>query len=108
MARAKLIALYTHPADPASFDQEYFEVHVPLVKKMPGLKQVEVTKFRGNFMGGDSPYYMMAEMYFDSMESLKAAMKSPEGQAAGANIMSFAAKNITMLTAEPIVPAEVS
>ncbi len=43
---------------------------------------------------------MMYEMYFDSMESYKAAMKSGENKAAGQDLMSFAKDIVTLMVAE--------
>jgi uncharacterized protein (TIGR02118 family) len=97
---AKLIALYSEPDNREEFDKLYFETHVPLAQKLPGLARLEVAKVTENMMGGESPYYMIAELHFDSVEDLKAAMGSPEGRAAGKNLMSFAAKNTTMLISE--------
>ena len=33
----KLIALYRKPADIGVFEKHYFEVHIPLVEKIPNL-----------------------------------------------------------------------
>ena len=97
---AQMVAFYGKPADPEAFEKRYFEEHVPLVKKMPGLLSVSVHKFQKNLMGGELPYYMMATMVFESKDALKAAMGSPEGQATGANIMSFAGDILTLTTTE--------
>lgn len=35
---AKLLVLYGHPNDPAAFDKSYQEIHIPLAKRMQGLK----------------------------------------------------------------------
>ena len=40
----KLIALYKKPSDVQAFDEHYNNKHTPLVKKMPGLKKLEVSK----------------------------------------------------------------
>jgi uncharacterized protein (TIGR02118 family) len=103
----KLIVLYTQPENPEDFDRQYFQTHVPLAEKMPGLRRMEVSKITGNMMGGSSPYYMIAELLFDNAEALNAAMSSPEGKAAGKNIMGFAANYITMLTSEVAQPEQV-
>jgi len=98
---AKLLALYNVPeADRDLFDQQYFNTHVPLIKKVPGLRGMEICKKPKNMMGGQSPYYMIATLTFDDIPALKAAMTSPEGQEAGNNIMSFASNYITMLSTE--------
>jgi uncharacterized protein (TIGR02118 family) len=85
----KLIALYKQPGDPAAFDDAYFNTHLPLINKVPGLQKVELTRFTRTLMG--EGLYMMAEMYFSDAAALKAGMKSPEMAAAGENLNGFAA-----------------
>jgi uncharacterized protein (TIGR02118 family) len=99
VAMVKLIALYKQPDDPADFDRQYFEMHVPLAMKMPGLVRCEVAKVTGA-PAGEPPYYMTAALYFNDMAALNAAMASPEGKAAAKNLMSFAARYVTMFFAE--------
>ena len=36
---ARMVVIYRTPKDPAAFDAHYFEVHVPLAKKLPGLRK---------------------------------------------------------------------
>jgi len=94
----KLVALYKRPADPAAFDQAYFNTHLPLIAKVPGLKKTTLTKFTRTYMG--EGYYLMAEMEFESLDALKAGMKSPEMAAAGENLNSFAGGLVTLLSGE--------
>jgi uncharacterized protein (TIGR02118 family) len=96
---AKLVALYKKPANPQEFDDRYFNGHVPLVNQIPGLKRCEVAKILGTPMG-ESEYYLIAELYFDSIDALKAGMSSPEGKAAAKDIMSFAKDIVYMMFAE--------
>ena len=96
---AKLIALYKQPADAQAFDDKYFNEHIPLAQKMPGLQLIEISKVSGAPMG-EPAYYLMAELYFDNIEAVKAGLSSPEGKAAGKNIMSFAGDLVTMMYAE--------
>jgi uncharacterized protein (TIGR02118 family) len=94
----KLIALYTQPADPAAFDEKYFNTHLPLIRQVPGLQKTVITRFTRSLSG--QSFYLMAEMYFADKETLKAAMKSPEMAAAGENLNSFAAGAVSMLYGE--------
>lgn len=94
----KLVAIYTRPEDVQAFETHYREIHVPLVRKMPGLKKLEVTRFFGS-PKGDPRYYMMAEMYFESKEALFASVSSPEGKAAGKDIMTVAGPHVHMMFA---------
>jgi len=95
----KLVALYKKPADIGAFEKHYQEIHTPLAKKMPGLRKLEVSRMTGS-PGGEAKFYMMAEMYFDSKDALMAALGSPEGKAAGKDVMGFAGDLIHMMFAD--------
>jgi uncharacterized protein (TIGR02118 family) len=95
----KLVVLYKKPQNVEEFEKKYREEHMPIVNRIPGLKSVEISKMVGAPMG-ESPYYMMAELYFDNMDALKAGMSSPEGKESAKNIMSFAKDIISMMFAE--------
>jgi uncharacterized protein (TIGR02118 family) len=81
---ARLIVLYGTPADPASFERYYRDVHLPLAHLLPGLRSYTVARDASTVRGGD-PYYVIAQLEWDSMEDLRAAFASPEGQAAAAD-----------------------
>jgi len=95
----KLIALYKKPDDPASFDDHYSNVHIPITKKIPGLRKMEVTKIVGS-PAGPSDYYLLCEMYYDDHEALKKAMKSEEAKASAKDLMGFAGSLVTMMIGE--------
>jgi len=98
----KLIALYKQPQDKAKFDEHYFNTHVPITAKIPGLRKVKVTKMIGSPMGGESEYYLMCEMYYDSMDAFKTAMKTDEAKASGKDLMSFAGDLVTLMIGEEV------
>ena len=104
----KLIALYKRPANPLEFEKRYFDGHLPIAGKMPGLKRVEVARIVGTPMG-QSEFYLMAELYFDDLDAMKAALSSPEGKESAKDVMSFAKDIISMHFAEVeekvVVPA---
>src|SRR6266498_2081327 len=47
----KLVAMFSKPEDPAAFDRAYFEEHLPLNAKTPGLRRTEVTRVTGRAAG---------------------------------------------------------
>ena len=96
----KLIALYRRPEDPEAFDRHYRRVHAPLIRKVPGLIHLEVSRVLGAPGGRDSPYYLVAEMAFEDRSGFDAAMASPENREAGKDLVSFAGDLVTMLVAE--------
>jgi uncharacterized protein (TIGR02118 family) len=86
---AKLIVVYRIPRDPAEFDRYYAQVHTPLVKKIPGLRRLEVTRLTGA-PSGASDLYLIAELYFDNAAAREAALTSNEGKATEADLPKFA------------------
>lgn len=95
----KLIALYRKPVDSELFDKHYYNIHTQLIKKIPGLKKLEITKITGAPIG-DTKYHLLAEMYYDSVDAMNAANASPEGKASAKDLMSFAADVVTLFFGE--------
>jgi len=62
---------------PEEAERQYLEVHVPLAKKIPGLRKYTIGKVRGK----QPPYYRIAELYFDDKDALNAGFATPEGKA---------------------------
>ncbi|MFO1415079.1 MAG: EthD family reductase [Burkholderiales bacterium] len=97
---AKLYALYKTPADPAAFDRYYYATHVPLAKKVPGLRGYDVTTGPVFAPGGAAPYHLVATLTFDSLAAIQAALGSPEGQATAADLANFATGGVELLFAD--------
>lgn len=98
----KLIALYQQPEDPDAFLEHYNTVHMPLVRQTPGLQSAEAYCVHANAMGGEIPYFMIAEMTYPDKATFDAAMASPENRAAGKDLMSFARGKVTLLVVEAV------
>jgi uncharacterized protein (TIGR02118 family) len=96
----KLIAVYSKPDDVAAFERHYREIHLPLARKMPGLKRCELGWVRNAVGGGEPRYHLVAELYFEDRAALKAALSSPEGGAAAKDLMGFAGKLVHMMIAD--------
>ena len=98
----KYVALYRTPEDPETFDKSYFGTHVPIVNDTPGLVRTELAKVT-RMMVGEPAYYLLAELYFDSVESMKAAFKTDPWRASGENLQSWGGMElVTMFTAEVV------
>jgi uncharacterized protein (TIGR02118 family) len=80
---ARFLATYETPTDPDAFDRHYREVHIPLARRLPGLRRYtvarDVTAVRG------TPYHLIAELEWDTIDDLRAAFASPEGRATAAD-----------------------
>jgi uncharacterized protein (TIGR02118 family) len=96
----KLVVLYTHPDDTATFDANYAGVHAPLVAKLPGLQRFETGTFTLALDGGDLPYYRVAELYFADRATMDAAFGSPEGAATAADYGAIAPPGSRMFVEE--------
>ncbi|GAA4942866.1 uncharacterized protein (TIGR02118 family) [Actinomycetospora succinea] len=90
--------LYGHPTDPAAFDEYYEKTHAPLAAPIPGVRSFTY-RHCASLDGNPPPYYLIAELSFDSMESLQDGMGSAEGQAAAADVPNFASGGATMFVA---------
>jgi uncharacterized protein (TIGR02118 family) len=96
---AQVLILYNAPADPAAFDRYYRQTHIPLARKIPGLRSFQISSGPVQALAGDPPYMVVA-LTFDSMPDLRLALASPEGQAAAADVRNFASGGATLLIYE--------
>jgi uncharacterized protein (TIGR02118 family) len=96
----KLVVAYGHPTDPGAFDEYYASTHEPLTEPIPGLRKFDKGKVLGTPDGSQAPYYFLAELWFDDLESLQAAFGSAEGQAAAGDVANFATGGATLMIAE--------
>jgi uncharacterized protein (TIGR02118 family) len=96
----RLLVLYGHPKDPAAFDRYYDSIHVPLAKRMQGLRKWTIGKVTGTPDGAPSAYYYIADLYADSRAEIDAILASPEGQAAVADVPNYATGGVTFLYTE--------
>jgi uncharacterized protein (TIGR02118 family) len=87
---AEILVIYKTPKDPAAFDRYYAETHIPLAKKLPGLRKYQVSQGSVASAAGPSGVHLIATLTFDSVAAVQAAFASPEGQAAAADVPKFA------------------
>ena len=87
---AEIVVTYKTPKDAAAFDKYSAETHIPLAKKLPGLKKYQISK--GDVVNPAAPsgVHLMAILTFDSMAAIQAAFASPEGQATAGDVPKFA------------------
>ena len=92
----KMLVLYPPPTDPDHFRSYYEETHLPLVKKLPGLK-AHRHSFSVQGVGKASPYFCVFEADFANEAAMGAAMSSPEGKAVAADVKNYATGGVTIL-----------
>ena len=93
---AQIFVMYRTPADPAEFDRYYFGTHVPIAKKIPGLRRYEVSDGRIGTPGGVSDYHLIATLTFDSRGDIEKGLESEEGKAAAADLANFAGAGVEL------------
>ena len=69
---------YEQPANAAAFDRHYFDVHVPLAKRLPGLRRYSISRNPIAVRGPDP--YLVALLEWEDMDSLRRDFASPRGQ----------------------------
>ena len=86
---------YGHPTDPAAFDAHYEHTHLPLASKIPHVQAFAAGKNESPD-GARPEQYLTAHVTFASREEALAALSSPEGQAASADIKELATGGASM------------
>jgi uncharacterized protein (TIGR02118 family) len=108
---ARFLALYDTPADPEAFDKHYDEIHIPLLRQLPGLLRYSVGRDVIPLYG--EPCYLVTELDWETLEELRAAFDTPEGHATAADAallqelapvrrMIFTADNLLLLSDEDV------
>jgi uncharacterized protein (TIGR02118 family) len=96
----RLLVLYGPPEDPAAFDQYYRDKHIPIAKRMKGLRKWTIGRVTGTADGQPPPYYYVADLYLESREAFDEMLASPEGKAAVADVPNYATGGVTFLYTE--------
>ncbi len=104
----QLTVLYGQPQDAAAFDSYYQGSHTPLIKKLPGLKGCTINRPSVLNPQEPSPYYLIADLYFEDMQAFQAALQSPKGQAAAGDLQNFATGGAILMVGEIEIYAPVS
>jgi uncharacterized protein (TIGR02118 family) len=91
---AKMVIMYEKPKDIEKFDEHYFNVHIPLGRKIPNLIKESVHRVVGS-QNTHLNLYLITILEFESMEKLQEAFSSPEAKLAeedGANFFHYLEK----------------
>jgi uncharacterized protein (TIGR02118 family) len=87
---AGMVVIYKQPADVKAFEKHYFETHIPLARKLPGLRKYEVSRGPVTVVAGPRDVHLIGTLHFDDLDAIKNAFASPEGRAAAADRQLFA------------------
>jgi uncharacterized protein (TIGR02118 family) len=99
-----MMAFYRRPdgGDDAleTFRRRYLAEHVPLIRKVPGLRTLRVERIAHAY--SETDLVMVVELIFDSRADLDAGMASNEMRAAGRNLREIAPGIATVVVLEPV------
>ncbi|WP_026306854.1 EthD family reductase [Smaragdicoccus niigatensis] len=85
----RFLVMYQQPTDVDAFEQHYRDVHIPLAKGLPGLRRYAVSR-NVRPVRGEAQFYLVAELEWDDMESLRRDFASPDGRATAADVETLA------------------
>jgi len=81
----KVVMLYPPPQRMETFETVYLQEHVPLVlARLPGLTRYVLSKVLWAD-DGEPPFFLLAELYFPSLEALQHGFTPPIAQAISAH-----------------------
>lgn len=84
-----LTVIYPRPDDEAAFKAYYENNHVPLAKKLPGLRRMH---FAYPEAVGPGDVFCIFQGYFDDGAAMGAAMQSEIGQKVAADVPNYSPK----------------
>lgn len=88
-----VIVLYNKPSSPEGFNEHYQKTHVPLVHKLPNLREFSW----GTTADADAAYYMVARLTYASAEDAAASLDSAQGRESVDDLANFADAGVTVL-----------
>ena len=94
----KLVILVETPEDVTTFDELWpqFLYHA---EGMPGLKREATSRIDSVILGGTN-YYLIHELFFDSLPAIQEAMSSHHGQSAGEVLQKMTGGRMALLVAD--------
>ena len=70
---ARMVVIYRTPKNVEAFDRHYFEIHVPLAKKIPGLRKYEVSDGPIATLVGTADVHRIGTLYFEDRAAIEMA-----------------------------------
>jgi uncharacterized protein (TIGR02118 family) len=96
----RVLALHNTPVELSSYDDYYVNVHMPLVRRIPGVRNIRYGRVIRAADGGPAPYFLISDVYFDDEAALQVAIESPEMAEAFADVPNFATGGATIMICE--------
>jgi len=94
-----VLILFGRPIEPDVFDSHLGNKFSPILRSVPNVERIEFNQIAGA-AHGNSPYYLIVEMQFDSDEAMQEGLNSEAGQAMARDLSEFASGGVTVLFAQ--------
>ncbi len=96
----RVLALHNTPIELSSYDDYYVNIHMPLVRRIPGVRNIRFGRVIRAAGGGPAPYFLISDVYFADEAALQVALESPEMADAMADVPNFATGGATIMICE--------
>ena len=79
----RIVGYWTAPKheDLERFELDYLRNHVPIARRLPGLKRLSTQRVLDGWQGSSLPFYRVVEADFDTRAAMDDALKTPEFRA---------------------------
>ncbi|NWF70338.1 MAG: EthD family reductase [Chloroflexi bacterium] len=94
----KFTIIFRKPSKLEAFESQYNHF-LALVEQMPLITRRQVNSVLGSPLG-ESPYYRVLEVYYDSYEHMQESLTSAAGQEAGSELRKFTLGTYQMMFAD--------
>lgn len=95
----RFLVLYDRPEDAEAFERHYWKVHIPLARRLPGLRRYRIGRNPRSIRGARASY-LVAELAWDDRAALQQAFDSPEGKATAADMAQMPSGGVRSLIYE--------
>lgn len=90
-----LTVIYQKPENPEHFKKHYAEVHLPLAKKLPGLRTYNVAYPTALGRQEGAPFCIF-QAYFDDLDGMNKALRSDVGKEVASDVPNYSPKGASM------------
>src|SRR5262249_15403190 len=96
----RVVALHNPPVELSSYDDYYVNVHMPLVRRVPGVRNIRFRRVLRAADGGPPPVFLVSGGDFGHGAALALALASPEMAEAFADVPNFATGGVSIMICE--------
>jgi uncharacterized protein (TIGR02118 family) len=96
------LILFGVPTESEAFDEYFTNHHMQLLRAVPNVEKIILNQIAGA-AHGESPYYLVVELQFNSEEAMQEGLNSEAGQAMANDLSQFASGGVSVLFAQVAV-----